>query len=157
VIRLAVLTLLGAALAAPADPLTPLDEKGLASLVAAHKGKVLLVDFWATWCEPCRKEMPLLVKLEQKLKAKGLAFTTVSCDEPEDAAQAAEFLKKAGVTGTLYLKRVKNDDAFIRSMDPKWSGALPALFIYDRTGKKVRSIIGEADLAKLEADLAKLL
>jgi hypothetical protein len=68
-----------------------------------------------------------------------------------------EFLKKTGVTGPAYIKRAKDDDKFINSVDPKWSGALPALFVYDRQGHKVQSFIGETEMADLEALLAKIL
>lgn len=145
------------ALAWQPDKLIPVDELGYAKLVAAQKGKVLLVNFWATWCQPCRKEMPALAKLAARLAPKGMVLATVSADEPEDEATARAFVREAGVKGPTYLKQVKNDDKFIASLDPKWSGALPALALYDRTGKKVRVFIGEADLAKVEADLLKLL
>jgi hypothetical protein len=56
-----------------------------------------------------------------------------------------------------YIKRVKNDDKFIESVDAQWSGALPALFLYDRQGRKVKSYIGETDMAALEAAIRKLL
>ena len=149
--------LLERAFAQTAAKLTPMDEAGYQKLVAAHKGKTLLVNFWATWCEPCRTEMPALAKMEARLKAKGFVLTTVSADEPEDEKNAVEFLKKSGITGVAYLKRVKNDDKFIGSLEPKWSGALPALFLYDKTGKKIKSLIGESDLKKLEADILKVL
>jgi thiol-disulfide isomerase/thioredoxin len=147
----------GVALGAPASPLTPVDEAGYAKLVAGLKGKVALVNFWATWCEPCRAEMPALAKMAARLKAKGFVLVTVSADEPEDAKNAREFLTKAGILGESYLKQVKNDDKFIGGLEPKWSGALPALFLYDRAGKKVKFLQGEADLKKLEADITRLL
>lgn len=146
-----------AALAFQPDKLVAVDETGYAKLVTGQKGKVLLVNFWATWCQPCRKEMPALAKMASRLAAKGLVLATVSADEPEDEATARAFVRQAGIKGPSYLKQVKNDDKFIASLDPKWSGALPAMAIYDRTGKKIRVVIGEADLAKLEADLLKLL
>jgi thiol-disulfide isomerase/thioredoxin len=61
-------------------------EGSYANLVAGHKGKVVLVNFWATYCVPCRAEMPALVKLQEKYRAKGLLLLTVSADEPEDEA-----------------------------------------------------------------------
>jgi hypothetical protein len=81
----------------------------------------------------------------------------VSADEPEDEKIAREFLTKAGVASAAYLKRVKNDDKFISGLEAKWSGALPALFLYDRTGKRVKFLQGESDLKKLEAEITKLL
>jgi thiol-disulfide isomerase/thioredoxin len=148
----------GAACAAalPAK-LPPLDEAGFPKLLASHKGKVVLVDFWATWCEPCRAEMPALAKMAKELAPKGLVVITVSADEPEDNALAVEFLKKAGYDGPAYLKIAKSDDAFINLVDPKWSGGLPAMFLYDRAGKKVKSFIGETEKSVLEAAIKKLL
>jgi thiol-disulfide isomerase/thioredoxin len=117
---------------------------------------VLLVNFWATWCVPCRKEMPLLVAMEQRLKAKGFQFITVSADEPEQEAAAKAFLEKHKVLAPAYFRRAKDDDAFIRLVDPNWSGALPALLLYGRDGKKVRAFYGEADMKALEAAIVKL-
>jgi thiol-disulfide isomerase/thioredoxin len=141
--------------AAPA--LTPVDESGFQKLVAAHKGKVVIYDFWATWCEPCRAELPQLIKLEAKLRARGFELVTVSADEPEQAADAAKALKKTGFTGLAYRKQAQDDERFINAIDRQWGGALPAMFLYDRNGRKVRSFIGETDMKALEAAVSKLL
>jgi thiol-disulfide isomerase/thioredoxin len=135
----------------------PVDEEGFRQLVASARGQVLLVDFWATWCSPCRAELPQLVRLEAKYRGRGLKLATVSCDEPEQEAGAVKFLAGLRVTPPAYIKRAKNDDRFIDSVDPNWSGALPALFLYDRRGRKVKSFIGETDMAALEAQIRKLL
>jgi thiol-disulfide isomerase/thioredoxin len=136
--------------------LTPLDQPGYAKLLAAHRGKVVLVDFWATWCKPCRAEMPDLVKLDQKLRARGFDLVTISADEPGQEGAALKVLKDDGVTGPAYLKKVTDDDKFNDAIDPNWGGALPALFLYDRTGKKVRAFIGETPIRNLEAAIEKL-
>jgi thiol-disulfide isomerase/thioredoxin len=137
--------------------LTPVDEASFTKVVAAHKGKVLLVDFWASWCVPCRAEMPQLVKLGQKLRARGLDIVTVSTDEPEALAAALKVLKDENVPAPTYLRKAADDDKFNDSIDPKWGGALPAMFLYDRTGKKVRSFIGETPVKDIEAVIEKLL
>lgn len=137
--------------------LLPLDEAVYQKLIASAKGKVLLVNFWATWCEPCRAEMPALAKLAASFRAQGFQLVTVSADEPEDEAAARQFLRQSGVQGPAYLKRVKNDDAFIASVDPKWSGALPALILFNRAGRKARAFTGETDLKALEAAIRELL
>src|ERR1041384_4449621 len=140
--RWTVLFLAVAAFAAPAR-LTEVDEAAYTKLLAAHRGKGVLVDFWATCCEPCREEMPKLALLEAKLRARGFVLLTVSADEPEQDAAAYAFLLKSGVRLPGYRKQTENDSAFIDSIDTKWTGALPASFLYDRTGKKVKSFIGE--------------
>lgn len=153
------LVVMAALLGSAAVPtkLLPVDEAGYSKTVAARKGKVVLVNFWATWCEPCRKEMPELAKMAVALKARGFELVTISADEPEDEKDAVAFLAKAQIQEPAYLKKVKNDDAFITQIDPKWSGALPALILYDRTGKKVKTWVGETDLKALEAEVKKLL
>jgi thiol-disulfide isomerase/thioredoxin len=138
-------------------PLVPVNEAGFQTLVNSHKGKVVVYDFWATWCAPCRAELPQLVKLEARLHSQGVEVITISADEPEQKAAAGKFIQKYGVQGPAYLKKADDDDHFINAIDPKWSGALPALFLYDKSGHKVRSFIGETDMAVLEAAIHKLL
>lgn len=151
-------TLILAVLPLAAADLKPVDEATFrARVVAPAKGKVLLVNFWATYCVPCRKEMPQLVALQNRLKAQGFQFVTVSADEPEQTKDASAFLDNAKVPAPTYIKQAKDDDKFTAAMDPKWSGALPASFLYDRTGKKVRSFFGEVNLTDLEAAIRKLL
>jgi thiol-disulfide isomerase/thioredoxin len=137
--------------------LVPINEAGFQKLVASHKGKVVLYDFWATWCAPCRAELPQLVKLEAKLRSQGVEVVTISADEPEQKVAAEKFIQKFGVNGPAYLKQADDNDHFINAIDAKWSGALPALFLYDKTGHKARSFIGETDMAALEAAIHKLL
>ncbi len=138
------------------DTLAPLDEGAFRHMVAGHRGKILLVDFWATWCAPCREEMPKLIALCAAHKAKGVDLITISCDEPEQELAAAEFAHKQGAPPPPYVRHAKSDDDFINAIDPKWSGALPALFLFDRDGKQVRSFIGETDMKVLEAALENL-
>jgi thiol-disulfide isomerase/thioredoxin len=137
--------------------LTPLDESVYARLLEANRGKVVLVNFWATWCEPCRQEMPHLAEMERRYRGRGFVLLTVSADEPEQEADAYRFLEQAGIRSPAYLKRVKNDDRFITFVDKEWSGALPATFVFDRAGVKRHSFIGETELKELDAAVEKLL
>jgi thiol-disulfide isomerase/thioredoxin len=155
-VKLVAILMTAAGLCSAAD-LKPVDEASYGKTVAAAKGKVLLVNFWATYCVPCRKEMPQLVALASKYKAKGLEFITVTADEPEQMKEAAAFLDKNKVPAPAYAKQAKDDDKFINTVDPKWSGALPASFLYDRAGRKVRAFFGEIKIGELEAALQKLL
>ena len=149
--------LLVAAAVWPQHKLAPVDESGYRALLKSNAGSVILVDFWATWCAPCRKEMPLLAKLDSKLRPRRFHLITVSADEPEQEQAAVDFLAKSGISGSAYLRRANDDDKFIASVEPTWSGALPALFLYDRQGKLARSFLGETDIATIEAAIQKLL
>ena len=108
--------------------LVPINEAGFQKLVDSHKGKVVLYDFWATWCAPCRAELPQLVLLEDKLRSRGVEVVTISADDREHKAAAEKFIQMFRVDGPAYLKQADDDDHFINAIDPKWSGALPALF-----------------------------
>ena len=144
-------------LAMQAQGLRPVNEANYATTVAASKGKVVLVNFWATWCVPCRKEMPALVKLAAKLEAKGFALVTISGDDAEAEGAAKSFLETHGVKGSTYIRKAKDEDKFIGLVDPKWNGALPALFLYDRKGAKVKAWFGESSLSEVEAEINKKL
>jgi thiol-disulfide isomerase/thioredoxin len=140
-----------------AEELTPVDETGYRKAIEARRGSVVLADFWATWCEPCRDEMPGLVALAKKYAGRGVVLVTVSADEPEQAGAALAFLKQTGGPLPAYIKRAKSDEDFINSVDRAWSGALPALFVYDRQGRRAASFIGETEIRNVEAAIRKLL
>jgi len=150
--------LLALAAAFAAEPrLTPIDEAGYTKAIAAERGKIVLVDFWATWCDPCREELPKLAVMEAKLRKRGFVLITVSADEPEQDAAAYALLLKDGVRLPGYRKQAVSDQNFIDFVDRDWSGALPALFLYDREGKKVKSMIGETEMDEIEQAVGKLL
>jgi len=138
-------------------PLVPINEAGFQKLVSSHKGKVVLYDFWATWCAPCRAELPRLVLLERKLRSQGVEVVTISADDQEHKAAAQKFIQMFDVQGPTYLRQADDDDRFSNAIDPKWNGALPALFLYDKAGHKARSFIGDTDMAALESAVHKLL
>jgi len=145
-------------LAVPAlGQLVPVNEAAFQKVVADHKGKVVLYDFWATWCDGCRAELPDLVRLDAKLRVQGFELVTISADEPEQAADAEKFLKHLGVRSPLYRRQADDDQHFIDSIDKNWSGALPAMFLFDKAGRQVRSFIGETDIGVLEAAVRKIL
>ena len=76
--------------------LTVGDEKALDAMIAAHKGKVVFVDYWATWCHPCVEYFPHTVEMSRKYKDQGLATIAVSFDEVEDKPKAIQFLADQG-------------------------------------------------------------
>ena len=154
--RLALAVVSLASLAA-AQKLTPVDDAGYSKLIASEKGKVVLVNFWATWCKPCRAEMPELEKLSDKLKARGFKLVTISNDDADKQALAVKTLGEFGISRPTYWRKTADDDKFCDAIDPKWGGVLPALFLYDRSGKKVKSFIGETPIPTIEAAIQKLL
>ncbi|HEY3452440.1 MAG TPA: TlpA disulfide reductase family protein [Myxococcales bacterium] len=94
------------------------------------KGKVTLVSFWASWCGPCRREMPVLQKLEAEYRNKGLALVTVNLDDPDARAEAVpEFLKDLRAPAPLV---VYPSD---RTQEDWRAGTLPTLYVLGRDGQ----------------------
>lgn len=96
--------------------------------------KGTLVNAWASWCGPCKHEIPMLARLAKDLAPKGVHILLVSLDEPADHAKAAAFLQERGVTLPLYFA-ARPLGPFKLGMNPRWPGMLPASFLFDATGK----------------------
>ncbi len=137
-------------------PLTPLNEAGLDRVIHSKKGKVVVVSVWATWCVPCREEMPLLINLTTRLSSKGVALVLISANDPDEEQAARRFLDSLHVKRKSYIKKTTEDQKFIDSIDRKWSGALPATFVYDRSGKRVQSFFGELSMVQVEETVLDL-
>ena len=133
-----------------AAALQPVNEAAYPNLIRANHGKVVVINFWATWCGGCRHEMPSLLDFEKRYAAKGVKLLLVSADESSDEPKARAFLESLHAPPGTYIKAARDDDAFIRAVDPKWTGTLPSTFVYDRQGHLARSFTGEIDIKTLE-------
>jgi thiol-disulfide isomerase/thioredoxin len=113
------------------------DEKKLAEMVAAHKGKVVFVDYWATWCEPCVEYFPHTVEMHRKYKDQGLATIAVAFDEPDDEgiAAAREFLAKQGAEFENLLNAYGNGTEAQNAFDLE---VVPHFRLYNRKGELVQ-------------------
>ncbi|GAB4238079.1 MAG: TlpA disulfide reductase family protein [Acidobacteriota bacterium] len=136
--------------------LLPVDETGLEELLARHRGQVVVLNFWATWCGPCRDEFPGLVALYQANRNRGLQLLTVSMDEPEDRVAAERFLEEQGAPSPAYIRDFQDFEKFVNVVDPEWVGVLPATFVFDRTGRLRFRHYGEVTREELEREVAEL-
>jgi thiol-disulfide isomerase/thioredoxin len=102
----------------------------LKALIQGLDSKVIVVNFWATFCGPCREEFPYFVSLYREFKDQGMSLLFVSMDFDSDRPQIDEFLSEQGVNFVTYLRAGK-DDEFIRGVHPEWSGVLPMTLVYD--------------------------
>jgi len=148
-----------AALPGSGIPLTlkPLDEAGYNALVKQHAGKVVLMDIWAAWCEPCRAETQDLLKISKQFGPQGLDYVTVTLDSPGELSYAEKYLHRNGVPFPAYYRKTKNEDAWVHNVHPQWTGTLPALFLYDRHGNLARAFIGTATPEALSSAIRELL
>jgi thiol-disulfide isomerase/thioredoxin len=140
------------AIAAP-PTLAPVDAKTLRKEVAKHKGKVVVLNFWATWCGPCKKEFPALVS---RTKAKGADLLTLAFDDRADTKRAAAFLETQGqTTGALINKGgMEFDMGYFTWLEPKANTdaiAIPRTYVFSKSGKLVKVLIGEQSPAEFDA------
>ena len=119
--------------------------------------KPLLVNFWATWCDPCREEFPDLVKLDAEYKGR-IDFITISLDElSEIDRDVPNFLTEMKAGMPAYLLKAVNDDEAIAFVSKEWAGALPLTILYDAAGKQIYYRQGKVKLDTVRAELDKLL
>lgn len=110
------------------------DKAGYDDVIRKHQGQVVLADFWATWCIPCKKMFPHTVHLHNEFAGTGLAVVSVCLDDEAEEPAALEFLKKQNATfDNLRVKSGGEDETFEKFEIA--SGAIPHLKLYDRTGK----------------------
>jgi len=132
--------------AAPA--LTLKDLAGNKVSLASFKGKVVIVDFWATWCEPCKVEIPGYIELQKKYGAEGLVIIGVSVDKLKPAA-VLKFTQAHEMNYTVVMGTIDHIDAF--SGTPGGDIILPTTFLVNRAGRIVHEKQGLMDHAKYEA------
>ncbi len=132
--------------------LTLPDVDGREQRLDQWKGKVMVVNFWATWCEPCREEMPEFVKAQEAFGSKGLQFVGIAIDQPDKIRQFSQEIKLnypslVGGYGALELSKTLGNKIM----------ALPFTLIVDREGGVVYAQMGPLKPGKLDAIVAKLL
>jgi thiol-disulfide isomerase/thioredoxin len=148
--------------AVPPEPPPPkgivdLDEQGWEQLRARYRGRVLLVNFWATWCDPCREEFPAIVRLHQSYRGRGLSVVAISMDEPGSVRGIEDFLNAQGAEFGSYRHHFHDFAALVDSINPRWGGGIPATFVYDREGRLIQSWEGPTSFAEFERAVRPLL
>lgn len=138
----------GAALLAVALP----DTAGREQAIGQWKGKVLVVNFWATWCSPCREEMPEFVRIQKDLGPKGLQFVGIAIDQADKVQQFTDEIQLnypalVGGYGAMELSKALGN----RMM------ALPFTIVLDRSGRVAHTQLGPLREEKLRSILAQLI
>ena len=115
------------------------------------RGKVVLVDFWASWCEPCKKELPILAKIAPRLHARGIELVTVNIDD--DTAKAQQFLKQVSIAGLNVVR--DTDKRIVGAYEPP---KMPSSFAIDKSGviRAINAGFEDGDEAKIEKQLVAL-
>jgi cytochrome c biogenesis protein CcmG/thiol:disulfide interchange protein DsbE len=144
--------------AEPAISLQAVKYPELQQAIQAQRGRVVVLDVWATWCGPCKKEFPHLVKLHQRYGKDGIVCMSVSLDEPKQKEAVLAFLKSQKAAFPNYL--LDEGEAGWDKLDLK---GIPVVMVYDRTGKQARKFTNDdpdhqftyADVEKFVQDLIR--
>jgi thiol-disulfide isomerase/thioredoxin len=129
------------------------DGVGLKNVLKPN-GKPLLVNFWATWCDPCRDEFPDLVKISNDYSGK-IDFITVSLDDFDDLKVAVpSFLAKMKAKMPAYLLKTDDEETLIGEISSDWQGGLPFTLLYNSEGKITYTRQGtiKAEILRKEID-----
>jgi len=128
------------------------DLKGVTQPLAQWRGQVVVVNFWATWCAPCREEIPGFVRLQERYGARGLTFVGIAIDQPD---KVAEFAREFRINYPLLIGGMETLE-LLRQVGNK-AGVLPYTLIIDRTGHLVTREPGGLKESRLEGILKPLL
>ena len=135
--------------------ITRIDIKGLKPLLKPD-GRPLLINFWATWCPPCREEFPDLVKLDKEFGGK-IDVITITLDDPEDISTLVpQFLVKMNAQMPTYLLHTPDEEAAMKLVTTEYSGNLPLTILYDSTGKTAYLRKGKIRYDTVAAEINKL-
>jgi thiol-disulfide isomerase/thioredoxin len=130
--------------------------KGVRRAVRRHRGSVVVLDFWATWCPPCIKAFPGMIELHRGFE--DAVVISVSMDNPDKRmAEVKDFLQKHDPPFGTYILDVPEYSPFVREMGDEWDGGLPAVYIYDRAGKRRHELLGEHSMEEIRSRVQALL
>jgi thiol-disulfide isomerase/thioredoxin len=142
----------------PAASTRAINAEEMQALLKGDGARPLLVNYWATWCDPCRDEFPDLVKIDKQYRPKDLDFIAISLDDLADLKTAVpKFLHEMRAKMPVYLLNVSDPEPAIKAVDPGWNGALPATFLYNQKGEIVYKHFGRVKTAELRAAIEKVM
>lgn len=128
------------------------DPSGKPQRLDQWQGKVLVINFWATWCKPCLEEMPMLIKVQKKYASNGVQIVGIALDS---AAKVQEFAKTLGVDYPLVLGSLETIELTRKIGNA--TGGLPYTVVLNRAGNIVKTRLGGISEAELDAALKPLL
>lgn len=127
-------------------------------LLEQARGNVVLVNLWATWCAPCLREIPELIKLRDKYAERPFRLIAVAMDDPADLeTHVLPFREKHFSAWHTYQRAEFEMDRFVSVIDPGWNEVLPTSYLLDRNGAVARILFGGKSYEEFEAALLEVL
>ena len=149
---LTVIILIGMHYDMPAQSATIIKYPDLEKILLTSQSKTTIVNFWATWCGPCIKELPQFIALEEEYNSQDLELILVSFDFVEDfEKKLIPFVERKKIKSRVYLLDETDYNSIINKIHPDWSGAIPATLFIDRTSDNRQLIEGEFGKNALES------
>jgi thiol-disulfide isomerase/thioredoxin len=146
--------------AAKADQARVITEAELRTELQSHKGRPLVLHFWATWCGPCISELATLARLARDVQRRGIDFVAISLDDPgTKSAERVSAVLSQRVRDPHWssILRVADVGRFMTSIDPHWEGAIPVFFAFDRETRLRSSHLGNITPNEFETLVTPLL
>jgi thiol-disulfide isomerase/thioredoxin len=143
-------------LGASAQKPTMIKLADLQKLINTPTDQIKVINFWATWCGPCVKELPLIEKLQQERKDVKVSLVSLDIDLDPNPEKVYRFVDRKKIKSEVLILDERNPNSWIDKVEKEWSGALPAtLVINGKTGKRkfVEKELHEGDLEKLIAEV----
>lgn len=128
----------------------------LLATINAPSEKIKVINFWATWCAPCIKELPLFEKLNRERPDVQVILVSMDLDLDPNPEKVYKFINRKGIESKVLILNEPNPNSWINKIDKQWSGALPAtLIIHPKTGQRkfVEKELHDGDLEQLIAAL----
>lgn len=132
-------------------PVTQTKSAGVAELLAAQKGKIVVLNIWATWCPPCVHEMPDLVKFYNETSRDEVAFIALSVDEVSEIEGAIpDFQKEHQVPFPIYVLNDRDLEGLNASLQGEFQGSIPSTFVYGKDGALANTVVGAITREELQ-------
>jgi len=129
---------------------------GIRALVGAGESKVVVVNFWATWCPPCLREFPDIISVYDEYRDRGLEVLAVSMNEADEGEDIAEFIAKFAPPFPIY-RASTVDETFYEGVLDSWFGEMPMTLVFDADGEIVHVHKKPLTYEELSAQVAALL